>query len=472
MSVVRLRQVLALPGANRLELALGVVTDRKRPIVLAVATVGGVVLAGGVVVGLPFAGLPLVLGVAALVAWGWKPARVRAAAVRRLQMHVANATRVTDANAVQVEPERWLAHSDDVIDQALAALPDTWVPPDPADRMLDALRRDGYRAEVHHERALALDYQAPPEPLPDRVTLDVDDAPAGLALRVGWGIDPDTGEQGWAWWDPDAADPHALVVGPTRSGKSVALRGLLSQALAGSWVVLISDPKGVDYRWADGLPGVERASGDNAYEAIDWAVEEMHYRQTWMEEHAAPTATNLGEVEDNPFSPVLVIVDETAELVELGGDGDAKAKKQRRELTRERIGSLARRCRFVQMVLCVATQRPDASILGGEVRGNLGTRVLTGQGEQQHRLMAFGTDDVEPLPAGFPNGRARLMVGGAGPFEIQVPWISAEDVLAAYEPAQDERAESAVPEAWDEQYANKGHERIALDLDGDQDGES
>ena len=137
--------------------------------------------------------------------------------------------------------------------------------------------------------------------------------------------------------------------------------------------------------------------------------------------------------------PCLVIIDETAELLDLDGDAeDAKEARARREQTRKSLGSLARRSRFVSIVMCVATQRADATIIPVEARGNLGTRVLTGEGEPGHKQMAFGTQQTPRLRAGYPQGRGRVMVGGGLPREMQVPWISTEDILAAYLPP-DER---------------------------------
>lgn len=310
--------------------------------------------------------------------------------------------------------------------------------------MQRAFAQAGWRCQVFPEdRAVRLERMEAPVPLPTRDVLDPYERPVGLALRLGVMHDPE-GQVIPARWDPDAADPHLLTVGPTKSGKSVLLRCLLAQAVAGGWAIIIADPKGVDYRWASGLPGVIlRASGDRAFDGIDAAVEEMHHRQAWMEEHAPPTATNLGEAPDNPFPNVLVVVDELAELLVLGD-------KRRREATSTGLGSLARRSRFVNVVMVVATQRPDASIVGGEVRGNLGTRVLTGEGEQQHKLMAFGTIDVAPLPAGYPRGRGRLMVGGGGPYEVQVAFIDPQAVIDAHLP-HDQQAANAPPVEWDQE---------------------
>ncbi len=464
VTVWSLRRLWALPGAGRTELALGAARDRAPRVAYVAAGVAVALLAVGAVVGVGVAGFPLIALTVGAVAYGWRHGGKRREAVERARATVAVAARIPDPLQVTIEARKWLAGSDDIIAEAEAVLPRTWLAGDEQDVLQGLAERGGWEARIDPEsRHVWLSHLEPVLPLPDRIELDADAAPDGLALTLGAGY-TETGEVGWAVWDPDNADPHLLVCGPTRSGKSVLLRGLLAQAINGGWRVEIADPKGVDYRWADNLPGVTRASGDHAYEALDAAVSEMRDRQAWMEEHAERTATNLGEVSGNPYRPCLVLIDETAELVELGGDGDAKEKKARREQTRESLGSLARRSRFVQIVMCVATQRPDASIIAGEVRGNLGTRVLTGQGEQQHLLMAFGSADVPGLPPGYPNGRARYMVGGAGPYEMQVPWIDPQTIIDHHQ--QDvETAPDAPPAAWEEMPPPTRETRETLNLD-------
>ncbi len=310
-------------------------------------------------------------------------------------------------------------------------------------RVPDPPGHEGWRFDWQWSQNRLLAYPQHLAPLPSKIDLDPSQAPEGLAFRLGQSISEDGSQPEWVRWDPDAADPHILVTGPTRSGKSIALRVLLCQALAGEWLCYIGDPKGVDYRWADGLPGIHRASGDNAFEAVDWAIAEMKNRQAWMEEHAPRTAANLGEVTENPFKPCLVLLDETAELLELGGEGEDKEKKQRRTLTLEELGSLARRSRFVQMVMCVATQRADARLIPVEIRGNLGTRVLTGEGEPGHKQMAFGQAlaAVSRLPKNYPAGRGRVMVGGGLPREMQVPWISTQAILDRHLPPDEPLSE-------------------------------
>lgn len=450
---IRIRDLWRQPGADRYELAWQVIRQRARLPLAAVLVLGIGAVVTAALVSVAGGPLPLIVGLGALLVSASRAAKRRARAIERLRVLAANLGRVADPASVYVDVAHWLAGSDDVIDSAAVLYPSTsWIAPaDPAPMQRD-FSQAGWRCQVFPEdRALGLERMEAPVPLPDRDLLDPHERPNGLALRLGVMRDHE-GQVIPAMWDPDAADPHLLAVGPTKSGKSVLLRCLLAQAVAGGWAVIIADPKGVDYRWASGLPGVVvRASGDRAFEGLDAAVEEMHHRQTWMEEHAPPTATNLSEAPGNPFPNMLVVVDELAELLVLGD-------KQRTKATSTGLGSLARRSRFVNMVMVVATQRPDAAAMGGEIRGNLGTRVLTGEGEQQHKLMAFGTPDVAPLPAGYPRGRGRLMVGGSGPHELQVAYIDPGAVLDTHLP-RDQRAANAPPAEWDGEQAERPLER-------------
>jgi hypothetical protein len=268
---------------------------------------------------------------------------------------------------------------------------------------------------------------SPTTTLPSFVGLDPHRAPVGLALLLGTGRDRD-GQPTEVWWDPDVADPHALIGGRTKSGKSVVLRTLVAQALAGGWSIILADPKVVDYRWAEGLAGVTHYGGDDAPMAIDAACAEMDRRQEWMRHHAPRTATDLMTVEGQPFRPCLVIADEVAELVSIGD-------KDRRKETTALLGSLARRSRFVGMICAFATQRPDVSILPGEVRANLGTRVLTGDGDQHMRQMILETTELSPLPRDprdpdrAVKGRGRVKVGGSFPREVQFAFVDPVDII-------------------------------------------
>lgn len=270
------------------------------------------------------------------------------------------------------------------------------------------------------------------EPLPSRWVIPSDRSwdwidkhkPSTLSLYLGEAQDADTGSAFPLWWDPDATDPHALVGGKTKSGKTVGLRLLAAQAIARGWDVVIADPKGVDFAWAARLPGVRYFPGANCLDGVAEAVGEMRERQRWLQRNlwsgaaGADEEGDLLKVPGQPYRPCLVIVDEAAELMGLGDKDD-------RATSAESLSSLARLSRFVGIVCCFATQRPDVKFLSGETKANLGTRVLYGSGGPTltNMVLDIASRDLAKLTA-TARGRGRAVIEEGVALEFQGGFIT------------------------------------------------
>lgn len=77
------------------------------------------------------------------------------------------------------------------------------------------------------------------------------------------------------------------------------------------------------------------------------------------------------------------------------------------------IGSIARLGRAAGVHLVIATQRPDAKIISGETKANLGVRINAGRTDSNASSMILGTGDGTRVKSN-PRGRLYLRIYGAG----------------------------------------------------------
>lgn len=77
------------------------------------------------------------------------------------------------------------------------------------------------------------------------------------------------------------------------------------------------------------------------------------------------------------------------------------------------IGSIARLGRAAGVHLVIATQRPDAKIISGETKANLGVRINCGRTDSNASSMILGTGDGTRVKSN-PRGRLFLRIFGSG----------------------------------------------------------
>ena len=184
--------------------------------------------------------------------------------------------------------------------------------------------------------------------------------------------------------------PHALVVGPTGSGKTVELLQHITSALTRGHQVALIDPTkaGLDFVkirpwvtvWADALPGAQAAI-ERIYAEVQRrkAVLQREECGKWAELPAA-----VREAEN--IRPMTVVIDEFGSLVlqDESAKSFPKGHPQRAAVEEENLARavilsltsrIAREARFAGVHLAIALQRPDASIISGELRANLTSAV-------------------------------------------------------------------------------------------------
>lgn len=140
-------------------------------------------------------------------------------------------------------------------------------------------------------------------------------------------------------------------------------------------------------------------------------------QQTMMKRYAELEQLGLNNFLDLPEKgqALMVMVDEAGELLSASGvkSEEGKAEDEMKGEAQMIIGSIARLGRAAGVHLVIATQRPDATLLPGETKANLGVRINCGRTDSNASSMILGTGDGVRVKAN-PRGRLYLRIYGAG----------------------------------------------------------
>ena len=147
------------------------------------------------------------------------------------------------------------------------------------------------------------------------------------------------------------ATPHILIGGGTGSGKSVLMKSILAQCIMKSSKVYIADFKGgLDFSKVWHTKAEIITDSNRFLEVLDKVLSILEERRQ-----------------------LLIESDEVAEVLDKTGlDKEEKEKIQKVE---SKLSTIARLGRAFGIHLILATQRPDADILKGQIKNNLGIRI-------------------------------------------------------------------------------------------------
>lgn len=173
--------------------------------------------------------------------------------------------------------------------------------------------------------------------------------------------------------------PHILLGGSTSSGKSVLLKLLLMQAIKKDAVVCIADFKGgVDFPPVWHKQCRMCFEEQSTLELLTELTEELERRKQLL----TATGENLKRY--------IFACDEVAEM--LDKTGLTKEQKEVVGKIESKLSMIARQGRAFGIHLILATQRPDANILSGQIKNNLNIRIC---GRADHVLSQIILDSTE-----------------------------------------------------------------------------
>ncbi|QEH36465.1 FtsK-like domain-containing protein [Aquisphaera giovannonii] len=251
---------------------------------------------------------------------------------------------------------------------------------------------------------------------PDRQVVSLEPHLKSVALRdvnelpLHVGVDP-AGSQ----YRLDLGDdrlPHMLVAGGTGSGKTIFLYSvvlsLVTAHTSKTLELVIIDPKQTDFTVFGGLPHLRNGEiiidADRGVEAVKAIAEhDMQERSELLQKAKCRDikAYNLA----NPkkiIRPLVVVIDEYADLVSV------LSKKERDDFERV-ISRITARGRNVGIHLILATQRPTADVVTGNIKANMAARISFSLPSSRDSLVILDEPGAERL---LRNGDMLLLLEG------------------------------------------------------------
>lgn len=202
-------------------------------------------------------------------------------------------------------------------------------------------------------------------------------------------------------WDI-AKIPHALVNGATGGGKSFFLNVLIRAFIHMGADIRICDPKNsalADY--AAVFPKVA-VSKEGIMQIVEECVDIMNQRYRDIKGHEDYISGQDFTHYDIPS--VVLILDEYVAFA------DTLVKKEKDEF-KANLNQIVLKGREAGVFVILATQRPDAEFVSGNIRDQLGLRVTLGRMSKDGYRMAFGTTEQKLKNKGG-RGRGYIYMDG------------------------------------------------------------
>ena len=191
--------------------------------------------------------------------------------------------------------------------------------------------------------------------------------------------------------------PHILLGGSTGSGKSVLLKLLLMQAIRKDANVCIADFKGgVDFPPAWHKSCRMCFEEQSTLELLTELTEELERRKGLFASAGLPNIDSYNAGREEKLKRHIFACDEIAEMLDKTG----VTKEQKETVTKieSRLSMIARQGRAFGLHLILATQRPDANILSGQIRNNINCRICGRADNILSQIILDNTTAAEHIP--------------------------------------------------------------------------
>jgi hypothetical protein len=208
--------------------------------------------------------------------------------------------------------------------------------------------------------------------MPPKVTAEmIRDHQMYKNFEVPLGVGPNGKE---AVWRP-ARDAHLLIIGGTGGGKTICEHGVIQRLTQAVWRTWLIDGKRIEFLGYPEWPNVEFLAQD-----VDAQIRLIKLAKDTMD--ARYDLVRDKKVRIEQLDPIVVVIDEVTSLLaslEMRYQ-DTKVKGMRsKSPILDWLGDIARLGRSAKIHLVFGMQRPDTTIIDGEVRDNFGARISLGK---------------------------------------------------------------------------------------------
>ena len=207
--------------------------------------------------------------------------------------------------------------------------------------------------------------------------------------------------------------PHILLGGATGSGKSVLLKLLLMQANKKGAKVCIADFKGgVDFPPIWHKECRMCFEEQSTQELLTELVEELERRKQLLKAAGLPNIDHYNAATDENLQRYIFACDELAEMLDKTG-----LTKEQKEIVNKIEGllsTIARQGRAFGIHLILATQRPDANILSGQIKNNINCRICGRADNVLSMIILDNTDAADLIPE---DAQGRFLLKGGSIFQ-------------------------------------------------------
>ena len=211
---------------------------------------------------------------------------------------------------------------------------------------------------------------------------------------------------------------HMLISGSTNSGKSVCINSVVISLIVTYPPEILQfimiDPATVEMVQYEGFPHVQKVITDmnEAANELSGLSAEMDRRYKILGKARVKNILEYNKKMDIPMPFLVCVIDEYADLHTTNPEVD------------EYIGRLGQKARKVGIHLIIATQRPSAKVLDGDIKANLQNVLCFNLGSNNNYKTVFGEGIGNTQLLGYGDGMMRIVGDAAGYRRFQGAMIS------------------------------------------------